>query len=218
MFQLTVNSPNVDGFSVVLIKSTPQDYAVVCGLWPAAGGLPTTVSIDVLCAYASNFQGEFQNCLTISAGISSVPLVQDNIYEFNGTMFVQGGPTPSDFAYGLRNGGQTPITCGFCQDVTVNGQMAKPPVYVQHLAPGSTTYFPTNDLFWLGVGQFLGLKDPQPGLLLSTSIIQAALESKSSQGCVVTLGPFTPVDFSETQSWVANYEPTSNSFQLQPSS
>jgi hypothetical protein len=216
MFQLKVNSPNLDEFSVVLIKSTLQDYAVVCGLWSAGGGLPTNVIIDTLYAYASNFQ-EFQDCLTISADIPSAPLVQGNIYEFNGTMFVQGGPTPSDFAYGLRNGWQTPIACGLCQAVTVSCQPANPPVCVQRLAPGFTTYFPTNDLFWLGVGQFPGLKDPQPGLLLSTSIIQAALEDKSSQGCVATLGPFTSVDFSETQSWTATYDEKINSFQLQSS-
>lgn len=218
MFQLKVHSPNRDDSWVVLVKSTPQRYSVVCGLWSAFGGLPTTVDIgSTLYAYASNYQGKLQSLVTISADVHSVPLSEGRVYQFDGNDFVQKGSTPPEFDYGLYNGLERSLTCGLCQDATVNGVETKPPVCVQSLPPESTTYFQTGDQFWLGVGQFPGLVDPQPGLLLSTSIIQVGLVVRRGQEPGVTLGRFAPVNFSaRTPSWEATYQPTSNSFQLQP--
>ena len=216
MFQLVVDSPQLDDSWVVLLKSTPQSYSVVCGLWPAFGGLQATVEIgNTLYAYASTYLGELESCVTISANLLSDPLSKGRLYQFNGVGFVQKGSVPPEFDYGLRNGRPTSLTCGLCQDVTVNGVPAKPPVCVQSLFPESNTYFQTDNRFRLGVGRFPGLSDPRPGLLLATSIIQVG---RIVQQCIVTLGTFAPVDFSDrTPSWVASYQPASNSFQIQPS-
>jgi len=217
MYQLTVNTPNLAGASVVLIKSTPLLYSIVCGLWPATGGLATTVCIDTIYyAYASNFQGELQDGVTISSGTTPLRLSQGYVYRFDGTAFVQDEQTPPAFDYGLRNGRESSLTCGLCQDVTVNGQEAKPPVCVQNLSSNSTAYFQANDRFCLGIGQFSGLSDPQPGLLLSTSIIAPSKVSAASlRPFAPTLGRFAWVDFSEsTPNLVANYR--SNMFQIQP--
>jgi hypothetical protein len=217
MFHLTVKGPNLDApWVVALVKSSPLSYSVVCGLWSAVGGLETTVDIgDSLYAYASNSEAELQDGVTISAGTSPLLLSEGNVYRFDGTTFVQEGQTLSDFDYGLCNGRQTPLTCGLCQDVTVNDKSARPPVCVQRLSPEITHFFPTNNLFLLGVGLFSGLRDPQPGLLLSKSLIQAALVPESPSGFGPSLGTFAPVDFSEGTNWVASYQPSSSSFQLQ---
>ena len=217
MYQLKVLSPNLNDFSVVLVKSSEQSFSVVCGLWSAIGGLPTILDIDTtLFAYASSFMGELQNGVTISADSVSLPLSVGNVYSFNGVKFVQDGRTPPDFDYELLNARPSSLTCGLCQDITINGLTAKPLVSVQSLLPGLTAFFPANDQFWLGIGQFPGLDNPQPGLLISRSIIQGSrvrLSSPPEQA----LGHFVSVDFSEsTSSWVASFGPSTSSFQLAP--
>lgn len=220
MFQLAVNDPRLDdGYSVILVKSTAQSYSVVCGLWSAMGGLITIVGIGALKAYASVYTAPFQDCVTIPVSLRS-SLVEGYLYLFNGTHFVQGGPIPPPFVYGLHNEKQrlTPLTCGLCQDITVAGVPTTPPVCVQSLLAGHTAYFQANNRFLLGVGKFLGLTEPQPGLLLSTSIIQMSQGFKLGQPtCVLTLGTFTSVDFSASKpSWTASYQPQTGSFQVAP--
>jgi hypothetical protein len=216
MFQLSVEGPNIEKAWVVLVKSSPQDPSVVCGLWSAEGELPATVSIgETLYAYASSFSAQLQNCVTIPVGIRSLPLSEGNIYGFTGSIFVQEELTPPDIEYGLRNGRCSPLTCGLCQDITVNGVAAQPPVCVQSLLPQSKTLFRSENQFWLGVGQFPSLSDPQPGLVLSTSLIEENVKSKNTFG--LTLGLFNPVAFSKSApSWAASYQPSSSSFQILP--
>jgi len=218
MFQLAVNDPRLDdGYSVILVKSTAQSYSVVCGLWSAMGGLITNVGIGVLKAYASVYTAPFQDCVTIPVSLRS-SLVEGYLYLFDGTHFVQEEPIKSPFVYGLRNGNPTPLTCGLCQDITVAGVPATPPVCVQSLLAGHRVYFPANNRFLLGVGKFLGLSEPQPGLLLSTSIIKMSQGFKLGQPtCVLTLGTFASVDFSASKpSWTASYQPQTGSFQFAP--
>lgn len=217
MFTLRVNRMNLENHSVVLVKSTAQGVSVICGLWAATGGLPTCVSIGALYAYASTSEAELQDCVTISANIRSSPISEGNIYQFDGATFVQGGQTPPDLAYGLSNKGKILLTCGLCQDVAVNGVPATPPVCVESLPPGNTAFFPTNNQFWLGVVQFSGLSDPQPGFLLSTSIIQSNLVLEAPAPCELVVGPFAQVDFSVSRpNWVAAYQPASSSFLIRP--
>lgn len=217
MYQLTVNSPNLAGASVVLIKSTPLPYSIVCGLWPAGGGLKTMVLIGtVYYAYASNYQEELQDGVTISSSTLPLLLSEGYAYRFDGTAFVQENQIPPAYDYALCNERASSLTCGLCQDVTVNGTAAKPPVCVQSVPSKLTAYFQTDDRFWLGVGQFAGLSNPQPGLLLSTSIVEPGKAFAASLGPFApTLGRFAWVDFSEsTPNLVANYR--SNMFQIQP--
>jgi hypothetical protein len=216
MFQLQVQGLNLDGASVVLVKSTRQSYSVVCGLWPATGGLPTSVDIDaILYAYASTSTEELRDGDTISTNAVSSPLSEGSVYLFDGVEFVQGEQTPSDFDYGLRNGRPSSLTCGLCQDVTINGQPARPPVCVQRLLPGFTAYFPANDIFWLGIGQFPGPGEPQPGFLISTSIVED-IQPRVPGPPELAFGPFASVDFSSSTSLVATYQPASGSFQIEP--
>jgi hypothetical protein len=222
MFQLTVADPELgDDYSVILVKSTLQSYSVVCGLWPAMGGLTTDVGIGALKAYASVYTAPFQDCVKISVNVRS-SLVEGFLYLFDGTHFVQQGEVRPPFVYGLCNGKQpplTPLTCGMCQDITVAGVVAAPPVCVQSLQAKHTAYFPANNRFWLGVGKFLGLSEPQPGLLLSTSIIKVSQgHAKLGQPtCVLTLGSFASVDFSACKPrWTASYQPEIGSFQVAP--
>lgn len=218
MFHLSVQSPNINDFSVVLVKSTQQSYSVICGLWPAMGGLPTVIDIALnLYAYASTYTGEFIDGLTISPNELSSPLSEGNVYLFTGTNFVQEGQTPSDFDYGLRNGHPSSLTCGLCQEITLNGQVSRPPVCVQRLLTGFTAYFPANNQFWLGLGRFLGLSDPEPGLLISTSMIEEKSTEKESISLEPAVGKFSLVDFSLSTSMVATYQPNSGSFQIEPS-
>jgi hypothetical protein len=219
MFQLAVNDPKLDvDYSVILVKSTLQSYSVVCGLWPATGGLTTDVVIkEGLHAYASVYTAPFQDCVKIPVNFRS-SLVKGFLYLFDGTHFVQQEEVPS-YTYALCNGKQpplTPLTCGTCQDITVAGVAATPPVCVQSLPAKHTTYFSANNRFRLGVGKFRGFCEPQPGLLLSTSLIKGSQGRRVELG-QLTLGPFASVDFSEGKPrWTASYQPETGSFQVAP--
>lgn len=209
----------LEGWAVMIFRSTPQPDSVACVLYEVVGSLPTEISFGEIFAYASSVTRPYRNCQIFTPGLfSSSALTPGVMMSFTGSQFVSKGPIPDDFSYAIRNDSVVSSSLGLAQNIEVNAKPAKPSLNLQTLAPQVRAFFPKNLMFWIGVGKLTGT-DLQPGLVLSTSIVQPARESMAVPGvsCAPMLGPFSEVDFSQASSLTATYQQAGNSFSVVPS-
>lgn len=207
------------GWSVMVFRSTVVGPSVACVLEPVDPALPTRVSLGGIHAYVTNIVPPFRDCQIIEASLPTPqPLVPHTLYRFDGAGWLGDGHTPDDFLYGLYNGLEGRHSrhgFGLAQAISINGgEPAIIPVNLEVLLGRSTTFFPANMLYAIGVVRIAGIA-ARPGLLLPTGRVARRLLA-STTPCVPTLGPFSPLDFAHADRLKAEYCPDTNAFIVTP--
>lgn len=207
------------GWSVMVYRSTVVGPTIACVLEPIDSALPTRVTLGGLHAYVTNIEPPFHECQIVEASLpTSQPLVPHTLYRFDGAEWLSDDHTPDDFLYGLCNGLEgrgSRLGFGLAQPISINGAASTlVPVNLEVLLGHSTTFFPANERYAIGVVRIAGI-EAHPGLLLSTRTSAASLLASSSP-CVPTLGPFSPLDFTHADRLIAEYSPDTNDFSVTP--